>query len=49
MFSEGVRARLLAVARSFGRLPGAEAEDVVQETLAALWGLSESGYPVRDA
>ena len=49
IFSEGVRAKLLAVARSFGRLPGAEAEDVVQEALAALWGLSESGYPVRDA
>ena len=49
IFSESVRAKLLAVARSFGRLPGAEAEDVVQEALAALWGLSESGYPVRDA
>ena len=49
MFSEGVRAKLLAVARSFGRLPGAEAEDVVQEALTALWGLSESGYPVRNA
>ena len=49
IFSESVRAKLLAVARSFGRLPGAEAEDVVQEALTALWGLSESGYPVRNA
>ena len=52
IFSEGVRAKLLAVARSFGRFGRAgdgEAEDVVQEALAALWGLSDSGYPVRDA
>ena len=48
-FSEGVRAKLLAVARSFGRLPEAEAEDVVQEALTTLWTLSEGGYPVRDA
>ena len=52
IFSEGVRAKLLAVARSFGRFGRAgdgEAEDVVQEALTALWGLSDSGYPVRDA
>lgn len=52
IFSEGVRAKLLAVARSsgrFGRAGDGEAEDVVQETLATLWGLFESGYPVRDA
>jgi RNA polymerase sigma-70 factor (ECF subfamily) len=49
IFSGGVRAKLLAVARSFGRLPGTEAEDVVQEALTALWSLSEGGYPVREA
>ena len=49
MFSEGVRAKLLAVVRSFGRVTGGEDEDIVQEALTALWSLSESGYPVRDA
>ena len=52
IFSEGVRAKLLAVARSFGRfgmVDDDEAEDVVQEALTTLWGLSDSGYPVRDA
>jgi RNA polymerase sigma-70 factor (ECF subfamily) len=49
MFSESVRAKLLAVARSFGRLSVTEAEDVVQEALTTLWTLSEGGYPVRDA
>lgn len=48
-FSEGVRAKLTAVVRSFGRVSGGEEEDIVQEALTALWGLSESGYPVRDA
>ena len=49
MFSEGVRAKLLAIVRSFGRVSGEEGEDIVQEALTALWGLSERGYPVRDA
>lgn len=52
IFSERVRAKLLAVARSFGRfgrVGDEDAEDVVQEALMALWGLSDSGYPVRDA
>ena len=52
IFSEGVRAKLFAVARSFsrfGRGGDGEVEDVVQEALAALWGLFDSGYPVRDA
>ncbi len=52
IFSERVRAKLLAVARSFGRfgrVDDEDAEDVVQEALTALWGLSDSGYPVRDA
>ena len=48
-FSEGVRAKLMAVVRSFGRVSGEEDEDIVQEALTALWSLSESGYPVRDA
>jgi RNA polymerase sigma-70 factor (ECF subfamily) len=52
IFSERIRAKLLAVARSLnrsGRTDDGEDEDIVQETLAALWNLSESGYPVRDA
>ena len=50
IFSEGVRAKLLAVARSFGRRGGAagDAEDAVQESLATLWTMFEDGYPVRD-
>ena len=51
IFSEGVRAKLLAVARSFGRPGGAggDAEDAVQESLTTLWTMFEDGYPVRDA
>ncbi len=52
IFSESVRAKLLAVARSFNSFDAAggdEAEDIVQEALADLWGLYGSGYPVRDA
>ena len=52
IFSESVRAKLLAVARSFTRFDTAgvdESEDIVQEALATLWGLCDSGYPVRDA
>ena len=52
IFSESVRAKLLAVARSFNRFDAAggdESEDIVQEALTDLWGLYGSGYPVRDA
>ncbi len=52
IFSEGVRAKLLAVARSsgrFGNTGGDDAEDIVQEALTTLWKMSESGYPIRDA
>ena len=52
IFSERVRAKLISVARAHGRFGAAggdDAEDVVQEALTALWGLFESGYPVRDA
>ena len=52
IFSESVRAKLLAAARSFGRFGAAggdDPEDIVQEALTTLWGLYDSGYPVRDA
>ena len=52
IFSEGVREKLLAVARSsgrFGNTGGDDAEDIVQEALTTLWKMSESGYPIRDA
>lgn len=51
-FSESVRAKLLAVAKAFGRFGAAggdDPEDIVQEALTTLWGLYDSGYPVRDA
>lgn len=52
IFSEGVREKLLSVARSsgrFGAVGGDDAEDIVQEALTTLWRMSESGYPIRDA
>ena len=52
ILSERIRAKLLAAARrfcGFGRVGGEDPEDVVQEALTALWGLIDSGYPVRDA
>jgi RNA polymerase sigma-70 factor (ECF subfamily) len=52
IISERMRGKLLAVARAFsrfGRVDEGEAEDVVQEALTTLWGLTDSGYPVRDA
>ena len=51
IFSEGVRAKLLAVARSFvrfGRAGDGEAEDAVQEALTTLWSAVDGGYPVRN-
>ena len=51
ILSEGIRGKLLSVARSFGRngIGTGESEDVVQDALATLWKLFEDGYPVRDA
>ena len=52
ILSEGIRAKLLSVVRSFNRngaAGGDDSEDIVQEALATLWKLSESGYPIRDA
>ena len=49
--SEAIRKDLVDLARRFLRATGGpeEAEDIVQETLVALWTLSEKEYPIRDA
>ena len=49
-FATRIRGRLVALARRFVQASGmAEgAEDIVQESLALLWGQMEKGYPVRD-
>ena len=51
IFSRSIRGSLVALAHRFYRASGGsdEAEDVAQEALVALWKLSESGYPIRDA
>ena len=48
--SQGMRRELVALAARFLRATGGpeEAEDIVQEALTVLWGLSEKGYPIRD-
>ena len=42
---------MLMLAGRFGNATSqsVEPEDIVQESLVALWRLSESGYPIRDA
>lgn len=49
--SRKIRGKLTALAQRFNRASGleAEAEDIVQEALIALWQLSQKGYPIRDA
>ena len=49
--SERIRQKLLMLAGKFSDATrqSVEAEDIVQESLVALWRLSESGYPIRDA
>lgn len=50
ILSRRIRPKLLSVARSFIAVEGGlEAEDIVQETLLALWELAEQDYPIRDA
>ena len=51
LFATRIRGKLVALAQRFIRASGiAEgAEDIVQESLTALWGLLKKGYPVRDA
>lgn len=46
----GIRPKLLIVARRFTKASGlhTDVEDIVQETLAELWMLFESGYQIRN-
>ena len=49
--SERIRQKMLMLAGRFSNATSqsVEPEDIVQESLVALWRLSESGYPIRDA
>lgn len=49
--SERIRQKMLMLAGRFGNATrqSVEPEDIVQEAFVALWRLSESGYPIRDA
>ena len=49
--SERIRQKMLLLAGRFSNAisQSVEPEDIVQESLVALWRLSESGYPIRDA
>lgn len=46
----GMRGKLLAIARRFMKVSGlvVDEEDIVQEALAELWTLFESGYQIRN-
>ena len=48
ILSEKLRPKLLSVARNFAYASGIEAEDVVQETLIALWNITLQGQEVRN-
>ena len=48
ILSEKLRPKLLSVARNFAFASGIEAEDVVQETLIALWNITLQGQEVRN-
>ena len=48
ILSRKVRGKLLALARSFALPSGVEPDDVVQESMIALWELTEQGYPMKD-
>ncbi len=43
-----IRPKLLSVARNFALVSGIEADDVVQETLIALWELAQQNYHIRN-
>ena len=49
--TERIRQKMLMLAGKFNDATqlSVEPEDIVQESLVALWRLSESGYPIRDA
>lgn len=49
ILSQRIRPKLVSLARNFTSVSGGiEAEDIVQESLLALWELSEHGYPIKD-
>lgn len=48
ILTKNIRRKLLSIARNFPLPSEMEADDVVQETLVALWKLAEQDYPMRD-